>query len=167
MRMYPQSPENTGRATVAVRFLAQVSLLILLLCGNMSTTVAQQALVVRPLAERKVTELPAGELHWWIENYPTRPAGQYLLRINEVSGPPGSITAIHSHPGSEAYFVLAGEQSIRGSDGVTIVKAGEPQAGHGADMGMQVSSSGSTDLQALVMFVVDANRPFSSPASLP
>jgi hypothetical protein len=34
-------------------------------------------------------------------------------------------------------------------------------------MPMQVSSSGSSDLLALVMFVVDANRPFSTPAKLP
>jgi hypothetical protein len=32
---------------------------------------------------------------------------------------------------------------------------------------MQVSSSGSTDLHALVMFVVDATKPFSSPAAFP
>jgi len=32
---------------------------------------------------------------------------------------------------------------------------------------MQVSSSGSVNLHALVMFVVDATRPFSSPAKLP
>jgi hypothetical protein len=32
---------------------------------------------------------------------------------------------------------------------------------------MQVSSSGTTDLHALVMFVVDAGRPFSSPTTLP
>jgi hypothetical protein len=32
---------------------------------------------------------------------------------------------------------------------------------------MQVSSSGDGDLHALVMFVVDAGRPFSSPAAMP
>jgi hypothetical protein len=32
---------------------------------------------------------------------------------------------------------------------------------------MQVSSSGSENLHALIMFVVDATRPFSSPAKLP
>jgi len=47
------------------------------------------------------------------------------------------------------------------------VKVGRPEAGHGADMPMQVSSSGSTNLHALVMFVVDATKPFSSPATLP
>jgi len=176
--------------------------------------VAQQALVIRPLAERKVAELPSGELFWRIENYPSReaaqaaagswslvaeaagkvwlftlgPAGgsssggakvsevgpiprvaasQYLLRVNEASGPPGSMTPVHSHPGSEAFYVLAGEQSIRGAHGTLVVKAGAAAAGHGASMAMQVSSSGAAALQSLVMFVVDAAQPFSSPASLP
>jgi hypothetical protein len=91
----------------------------------------------------------------------------YLLRINEASGPPGSITPVHSHPGSEAYFVLKGEQSIRSPRGVMRVAVNHAETGQGADMPMQVSSSGSTDLDALVMFVVDATRPFSAPAALP
>jgi hypothetical protein len=186
---------------------------VLVLVGA-SAAMAQQALVIRPLAERKVADLPAGELFWRIETYPTNEAAQavagpwslvaeaagkvwlftlgsaggsspggakvsevgpiarvsapqYLLRINEASGPPGSVTPVHSHPGSEAFFVLAGEQSIRGAHGTMVVKAGLPEAGHGASMAMQVSSSGSSDLQSLVMFVVDATKPFSSPASLP
>jgi hypothetical protein len=32
---------------------------------------------------------------------------------------------------------------------------------------MQVSNDGSSDLTALVMFVADATKPFSSPATLP
>jgi hypothetical protein len=31
---------------------------------------------------------------------------------------------------------------------------------------MEVSSSGKEELRQLIMFVVDANRPFSTPASL-
>jgi len=98
---------------------------------------------------------------------PRPAASQYLLRINEASGPPGNTTPIHSHPGSEAFFVLSGEQSIRGPDGVLRVSPGHAEAGRGAGIPMQVSSSGATDLRALVMFVVDAARPFSSPATLP
>jgi hypothetical protein len=94
-------------------------------------------------------------------------APQYLLRINEVSGSPGSTTPVHTHPGSEAFFVLTGEQSIRSPHGVMRVNAGQAEAGQGADMPMQVSSTGSTDLHALVMFVVDATKSFSSPAHLP
>jgi hypothetical protein len=47
------------------------------------------------------------------------------------------------------------------------VRVGQAEAGHGADMPMQVSSSGSADLHALVMFMVDATKPFSSPATMP
>jgi len=74
---------------------------------------------------------------------------------------------VHSHPGSEAFFVLTGEQSIRGAQGTMRVKAGAAEAGQGAEKAMQVSSSGTTDLHALVMFVVDASKPFSSPATIP
>jgi len=175
---------------------------------------AQQALVIKPLAERKVDALPPGELYWRIENVasteqaksiagpwslvaelggkvwlftlgppgkasanatsvaevgpiPRVTATEYLLRVNEASGPPGSVTAVHSHPGSEAFYVLAGEQSIRGAHGTQHVKAGQAEPGQGVASAMQVSSSGTTDLRALVMFVVDAGKPFSTPATMP
>jgi len=176
-----------------------------------SLAVAQQPLVIKPLAEKKVSELPQGELFWRIETFgslgqanaaagkwslaaqsagkvwlftlgpasgssskgtkvaaigpiPRVSANQYLLRINDASGPPGSVTPVHSHPGSEAFFVLSGEQSIRSAGGVKRIEAGQGEAGQGAGMAMQVSSIGSTDLHALVMFVVDADKPFSSRA---
>ena len=189
--------------------LAMVPLLLL------SPSLAQQPpLAIKPLAEKKVAALPAGDLFWRVENFPTLeqarsaagdwalvaesagkvwlftlgPAGsaspggvkladvgpiprvaavEYLLRINEASGPPGAVTPVHSHPGSEAFFVLAGEQSIRGAHGTMVVKAGQPEAGHAPAMAMQVSSSGAVSLHSLVMFVVDAGKPFSSPAMLP
>ena len=176
--------------------------------------VGQQVLVIKPLAEKKVTELPAGPLFWRLENFPALgeaqaaagptslaaesrgkvwlftlgPAGgssaggtkvaevgpiprvvatQYLLRVNEAGGLPASITPAHSHPGSEAFYVLAGESSSRTPHGVMRVAANEGGTGHGADTPMQVSSTGAADLQSLVMFVVDAAKPFSSPASFP
>ena len=192
-----------------------VTAALLAACMGLAPAFAQPALAVKPLAERRVAELPVGDLFWRIETVDTRAhadalaggpwslvveaegkawlftlgaaggatpgtarvaevgpiarvqAAQYLLRINDASGPPGSVTPVHSHPGSEAFFVLSGEQSIRGEHGTQHVKAGQVEAGHGADMAMQVSSSGAGDLHALVMFVVDANKPFSVPASLP
>jgi len=74
---------------------------------------------------------------------------------------------VHTHPGSEEFYVLAGEQSIRSPRGEMRVKVGQPATGQGADTLMQVSSSGSTDLHSLVMFVLDATKPFSSPAKFP
>jgi quercetin dioxygenase-like cupin family protein len=94
-------------------------------------------------------------------------APEFLLRINEGSGPPGSITPPHTHPGSEAFYVISGETSSHTPHGVKRVAAGQTETGHGPDTPMQVSSSGTTDLHSLVMFVVDATRPFSTPAKLP
>jgi hypothetical protein len=175
---------------------------------------AQQQLVIKPLVEKKVAELPAGPLFWRIENFTTLaqaqaaagpwalvaesagkvwlftlgPAGgssaggtkvaevgpiprvaapQYLLRINEGSGPPGSISPVHMHPGSETFYVIAGETCSHTPDGLERVAAGQAEMGHVANTPMTVSSCGSTDLDSLVMFVVDATKPFSSPATFP
>ena len=194
-----------------------IGMIVVLASGLLAlplTALGQQALVVKALSEKRVTELPSGPLFWRIENFPTLAQAQaatgpmglavesggkawlftlgasggsstggtkvaevgpiprvvateYLLRINEATGPSGSITSVHTHPGSEAFYVLAGEQSIRSPHGVLRVSAGQAETGHGGDMPMQVSSSGSTDLHALVMFVVDAAKPFSSPAKFP
>jgi len=130
---------------------------ILAVACTVSFAAAQQPLVIKALAEKKVSELPRGDLFWQIETFGSRkqadaaagpwslvaestgkvwlftlgPAGgsssngtkiaeigpiprisarQYLLRINDASGPPGSVTSVHSHLGSEAFFVLTGEK---------------------------------------------------------
>jgi len=170
-----------------------------------------QQLVIKPVAEKRIKELPAGPLYWRVERFPalaeaqaamgpislaadvagkawlftlTGPGGatpgaikvaeigpvppfaapEYLLRINHAYGVPGAKTPVHSHPGSEAFYVLAGRLGQRTQRGVNYVDAGQSMSGQGADMPMEVFSGGSADLDQLVMFVVDATRPFSSPA---
>jgi hypothetical protein len=91
-------------------------------------------------------------------------ASEYLLRINRAGGPPGAKTPVHTHPGSEAFYVLTGKLGQKTTHGVSYAEAGATMNGHGADMPMEVFSAGASDLDQLVMFVVDANRPFSSPA---
>lgn len=171
--------------------------------------------VIRPVAEKKLKQLPPGPLFWRVETVPTlaeanaksaagetslaaevsgkvwlftlaRKGGstpganriaeigpvpvieapEYLLRINHASGPPGSKTPVHSHPGSEAFYVLTGRLGMRTPNGVMHADAGKTMNGHHADMAMEVFSAGAVDLDQLVMFVVDATRPFSSPAKL-
>jgi len=189
-----------------------IVLVAISLCAG--AAMAQQGLVIKTLAEKKVAALPAGPLFWRIENFATltqaraaagpmglaaeaggkvwlftlgsaggsSPGGtkvaefgplppvvatEYLLRINETTGVPSSMTPVHTHPGPEAFYVLAGEQTQRTPRGATRLGVGQYMAGHGADTPMQVSSSGSTDLHMLVMFVLDATKPFSSPAKFP
>ena len=172
---------------------------------------AQQDFVIKPVAEKKLRELPAGPLYWRIENFATlalaraaegpaslaaevggkawlftlgakggaTPGGdsvaeigplpavsapEYLLRINQAGGPPGASTPVHTHPGSETFYVLSGTLGQKTPHGEARVEARQAMAGHAPGMPMQVSSSGTGELSALVMFVVDATRPFSSPA---
>jgi len=196
---------------------------LILICGlglyltpatGLAQQAAAQALVIKPLAEKKVTQLPAGPLFWRLETFSTVAAAQanagptslvvesggevwlitldapggatpggtkvaevgplpavtatnYLLRVNEASGPPGSITSVHTHPGTEAFYVLAGESTSHTPDELIHVGAGRGATGHLAGTPMQVSSTGSTDLLSIVMFLVDADKPFSSPAAFP
>jgi hypothetical protein len=92
-------------------------------------------------------------------------APEYLLRINTPSGPLGSTTIVHTHPGTEGLYVLKGELCMRTAQGVMRIPAGGTEPGAAAGTPTQVSSCGSTDLRAFVMFVVDATKPFSSPAT--
>ena len=77
---------------------------------------------------------------------PTITAPEYLLRINHGSGPPGSTTPVHTHPGSEAFYVVAGQLGQRTPHGVRHAEAGTTMNGHDADMPMEVFNSGTTDL---------------------
>jgi hypothetical protein len=179
--------------------------------------------VVKPVAEKKVAQLPDGTLYWRVETFPTlveakaavgpdgwdpaavnyatktaliaevagkvyvvtlgakgatTPGGtelaevgplpplsapEYLLRLNYGSGPPGSATPVHSHPGSESFYVIRGRLGQKTPDGTNYVDAGQTMNGHASHTTMQVFNAGQTDLQALIMFVVDAREPFSVP----
>lgn len=110
---------------------------------------------------------PGGTKVAEIGSVPPITAPEYLLRVNHGSGPPGAKTPVHSHPGSEAFYVIAGRLGQRTSHGVSHVEAGHTMNGHPADMAMEVFNSGTTELTALIMFVVDATRPFSTPATFP
>jgi hypothetical protein len=94
-------------------------------------------------------------------------ATEYLLRINRGSGPPGAATPAHTHPGSESFYVVSGRLGQKTPSGVRYVEAGETMDGNAADTPMNVFNAGTTDLTAIIMFVVDATRPFSVPTQMP
>lgn len=171
---------------------------------------AAQKFEIRPVAEKKVKQLPSGTLYWRLENFPTLAkaeaaagatslaaevagkawlftlgekggatrggskvveigpvppinASEYLLRINRAGGAPGAKTPVHTHPGSEAFYVLTGRLGQKTPHGTNYAEAGQSMNGHGGDMPMEVFSAGTSELDQLVMFVVDATRTFSSP----
>jgi len=189
-----------------------------------ATAAEEQQYVVKPIAEKKITQLPDGPLYWRVETFssltaahaavgpdgwdpaavryrtttaligevdgkiyvttlgakgevtpgatklveigplPSVSASEYLLRLNYGSGPPGSKTPAHSHPGSEAFYVVQGRLGQKTADGTAYVDAGDTMNGHAAHTTMEVFNAGTTQLQALIMFLVDASKPFSVPA---
>ena len=211
-----------GRVLLFALSLSVMAISGLLLSPSMAA--AQEPYVVKPVAQKKIKQLPPGPLYWRIENFPTltdaqaavgpdgwnpasvryetttsliaevagkvwvftlgpkggsTPGGskvaeigpvppitapEYLLRVNHGYGPPGAKTPVHIHPGSEAFYVVTGQLGQRTPHGVNHVEAGHTMNGHPAGMAMEVFNSGTTELDALIMFVVDATKPFSVPA---
>jgi hypothetical protein len=191
-----------------------IALVFATACLLSSLAVAQQSFFVKPLVEKKVSELPSGDVYWHVDTFATKdqaeqaagPLGlvaeydgkvwlftlgrsgeaskggmkvaeigpiprisakEYLLRINEAGGPQGAASSSHTHPGSEAFYVLKGELSQKTPHGVFKLAAGQSMVGHGDEnTPMIVSNSGSGDLREFALFVVDANKPFSSPAKM-
>jgi quercetin dioxygenase-like cupin family protein len=204
--------------------VASAALLAMGLARGPSFAAESLKYIVKPVAEKKIKQLPAGPLYWRIENFPTiekakaaagtegwnpnsvsyekttalvaevagkvwlftlgpkggaTPGGtkvaevgpvppisapEYLLRINYGSGPPGAKTPVHMHPGSEAFYVVDGRLGQRTPHGVVHVEAGNTMNGHAPNMPMEVFNAGTGELTALIMFVVDATKPFSVPA---
>lgn len=66
---------------------------------------AQQKFPIKNVAEKKLKQLPAGPLFWRIENFPT--LAQAQAAAGETSRGAAK-TPVHTHPGSEAFYVLAG-----------------------------------------------------------
>ena len=204
--MHPR--ESASRRTSLVWLAAMAASLLA------SASAAAQQFEVKAIAEKKVQQLPPGQLFWRLDTFPTlaqaqaaagptalaaeasgkawlftlgpkggsSPGGaevaeigpippisasEYLLRINRTGGPPGVKTPVHTHAGSETFYVLMGELSQKTPQGVRHVPAGQSMPGRGPGTPMEVSSTGKGDLVALVMFVTDATKPFSSPAAMP
>ena len=199
-------------ATPSILLAASLCTAGILLSQSPAAAQTDLKFVIKPVAEKKLAQLPAGPLYWRVETYPTvveaktvegpaslaaevagrawlltlgkqggsTPGGtkvaeigpvpappaasEYLLRVNNAGGSPGATTAVHTHPGSETFYVLSGELSQKTPRGVMRIAAGQSMPGHAPGLPMEVSSSGASELNALVMFVVDAAKPFSSPA---
>ena len=115
--------------------------------------------------EPRSASTPGGTKVAEIGPVPDFTATEYLLRLNQGSGSPGAKTPVHMHPGSEAFYVIDGRLGQRTPHGVSHVEAGHTLNGHQGGMAMEVFNAGTPELTALIMFVVHATQPFSSPAT--
>ena len=92
-------------------------------------------------------------------------AASYLLQVAETAIPAGTgAGAVHSHPGTESFYVVAGEQTIRTVHGERHTGAGQSEIGAPAGTPVQFVATGPEERRAFGLFVLDASQPFESPA---
>ena len=77
-----------------------------------SVAVAQQALVIKPLVEKKMTELPTGQLFWRIENFPT------VAQAQAAAGPTGLV----AEAGGKVWLFTLGPAGKASADGTKIAE---------------------------------------------
>ena len=176
-----------------------------------ATATAQEEFVVEDVAEKTVTELPAGPLYWHVENFPAladaeAAAGPMSLAADvegkvwlftlgpkgtpmhggsmvseigplvDVSAPEYLLAVSHgvAAPGAKSGGTRIRHRGVLGAGGSVEPKdparrercRSRQDAGGGPpDHPMEVTSSGGEELHWLIMFVLDANKPFASEAT--
>jgi len=76
--------------------------------------------------------------------------------------PPKTYTRVHTHPGPEAWYVLAGEQCLETPGGVIKARTGEGAMAPPATP-MQLTNNGLSVRRALFIVIHDAAQPWSIP----
>jgi quercetin dioxygenase-like cupin family protein len=91
-------------------------------------------------------------------------AASYRVEIYRAVMPPSAYTVVHTHPGPEAWYVLAGEQCLETPNGTIRARAGEGTIGPPGGTAMRLTNSGRGERRAFFIVVHDANLPWSSPS---
>ena len=92
------------------------------------------------------------------------PAPAYTAIYSYAIMAPGQRSRVHTHPGPEGWYVLAGEQCLETSVGVFRGRAGETVIVPG-NVPMELYINGSALRRALVVVVHDSRQPRGTPSS--
>ena len=90
------------------------------------------------------------------------PARSYDIVAYLAVMPAGTYTRVHTHPGPEAWYILAGEQCLETPAGVMKGRAGEGMSAPPTTP-MRLSNNGSSTRRALFIVIHDASQPWSIP----
>ena len=94
-------------------------------------------------------------------------AASYRVRVQQRVSQPGCEGDIHTHPGAEAWYMLAGEQTVVTPAGETRIAEGQGLVGPPAGTPMQLVYRGGGESDALTFLLLDAAQPNSTPATFP
>ena len=87
--------------------------------------------------------------------------GPYVVRYMEAVFAPGMLTAVHTHSGPEAWYVVEGSQCLQTPDTTIVARAGQ-DAVVSAGPPMRLSGIGSGTRRALVLVLHDGTRPWTT-----
>jgi hypothetical protein len=93
-------------------------------------------------------------------------ATTYTLRLQQRVSQPGCEGDAHTHPGAEAWYLLAGEQTIISSTGQARLIAGQGLVGPAPGAPMQLAYTGTAMTDALTFLILDGAQPASTPATI-
>jgi quercetin dioxygenase-like cupin family protein len=96
---------------------------------------------------------------------PAVEAAEYRLRVQQRVSQPGCEGDIHTHPGAEAWYMLAGEQTVITPKGEQRITAGQSLVGPPSGTPMQLAYRGTGESDALTLLLLDAAQPNSTPAT--
>jgi quercetin dioxygenase-like cupin family protein len=93
---------------------------------------------------------------------PVVAASSHAVVYGEGTFAPGMVSAIHGHPGPEAWYVLEGEQCLETPEGTLIVRAGESGVVR-AGLPMVLAGGGTGRRRAILLVLHDSAQPAGFP----
>ena len=108
---------------------------------------------------------PGGRLIARVGPLPPVCAAAFAAVYMEGVFEPGMRSAVHRHPGVEAWYTLEGEQCLETPEGRQVQRAGDPGIMVRGGLPMQLTGTGTGRRRSLVLILQDAGQPRSTPAT--
>jgi hypothetical protein len=94
---------------------------------------------------------------------PIKLGAAYSALYMEASMQPGMKSAVHQHSGPEAWYTLSGETCLETPAGIQVGRASGPQVIVPEGLPMELTATGSTLRQSLVLILHDSSKPPTTP----
>jgi quercetin dioxygenase-like cupin family protein len=90
---------------------------------------------------------------------PINPGERYSAQYMEAIFTPGMTSAIHNHPGPEAFYTFTGETCLETPEGMQTGRAGRPPVIVAGGVPMHLTATGSEKRSALVLILHQSSKP--------
>ncbi len=159
---FPAGPLYWHLARFATREAAQVAARFTDVVTEVPTADGREAWLHRFGVEGDVPR--GGTQRARVGPLPLPRASLYRVDVLYAVMPAGARTAVHAHPGPEAWYVLAGAQCVETREGAAHAAAGEGGMATRVNAPMQHGSTGVEPLRALYLVIRDPARARTAPA---